>query len=377
MELPTLDRSVSGASTLPSSCYRDKAWLPRERVKVFHRTWQYAGHAAWAPSPGDRFPVDLHGEPLAIVRGLDGRLTALSNVCRHRAGPLVTERACGKTLQCRYHGWTYDLGGAMRGGPELEGMEGFDPRDVRLPSFRAATLGPLVLVALSEETAPFSDYFGEMTRAVEQRGLALDSFRFAYRRDYVVRCNWKTYIDNYLEGYHIPFVHPALFRELDYASYRVDTHRYYSHQYAPVRSSGNASDRRYEEGKEALYYWVFPNLILNFYPDNLSLNFIVPLDDESTLTVFEWFVPAGSPLERPGGAPFFPVTTPLPDEEPSSAAVADLVGFSHQVQLEDIAICEAVQRGLASKTYDRGRYNAKRENGVHHFHRLWLEFLEG
>ena len=183
---------------------------------------------------------------------------------------------------------------------------------------------------------------------------------FAERRDYVVNCNWKVYVDNYLEGYHIPIAHPGLMREIDYANYRVEARRYSSQQIAPVRpkaADGNG-DRVYgEPGQdEALYYWVFPNLMLNLYPENLQVNLIVPLSHEKTLTIFEWYY-----------------------RDATSTAVRErmrkAVDFSHQVQEEDIHLCEAVQRGLRSSTYDRGRYSVKRENGVHHFHSLLAEFL--
>jgi choline monooxygenase len=182
--------------------------------------------------------------------------------------------------------------------------------------------------------------------------------RLVERRDYVVACNWKVYVDNYLEGYHIPIVHPALFRELDYASYRTETFEHVSLQLSPLRRGGE--NRHYaapeEQAGEALYFWVFPNLALNLYPDSVSTNLIVPLGPEKTLTIFEWF------LTDPGRAA---------DRE----AVRKAVDFSDAIQREDIAICEAVQRGLRSRTYDRGRFSVRRENGVHHFHRLLARFL--
>lgn len=376
MEIPRVEPSLENASTLPSRCYVAPEWLERERKAIFHRSWQYAGHVEWAASPGQRFPVDLYGEPLTLARGLDGELRALSNVCRHRAGPLVDKPACVKTLQCRYHGWTYDLDGKLRAAPEFDGVAQWSADSVRLPSFSVAPWGPLAFVALSERAPAFSDFFGEISASVASAGIDLGAFRFAYRRDYIVNCNWKTYVDNYLEGYHIPLVHPALYRELDYSEYRVETFRYHSHQHAPVRRA-TGGGRRYEASdRPALYYWVFPNLMINIYPDNLSTNVVVPLDSERTLTIFEWFVLGDSPLARSGGAPFSPVTAAIGDAPPESDTLADLVDFSHQVQLEDIAICEAVQRGLHSGTYDRGRYCLKRENGVHHFHLLWEEFLK-
>jgi choline monooxygenase len=187
--------------------------------------------------------------------------------------------------------------------------------------------------------------------------------QFLERRDYTVNCNWKVYIDNYLEGYHIPVVHPGLFREIDYEQYRVDTFRYYSSSFAPIRPLKNGDvigrDRRYvrsETESKALYYWIFPNFMINIYPDNLQANIILPAGSDQTITIFEWF------FREPG--------TPEGWE-----SMQQSIAFSDQIQKEDIEICEMTQRGLRSRTYQQGRYSVKRENGVHHFHRLLYEFL--
>ena len=171
----------------------------------------------------------------------------------------------------------------------------------------------------------------------------------------MVACNWKVYIDNYLEGYHLPAAHPGLMRELDYAQYRVETFRYYSSHIAPIRAGAGAEDRRYgfaDSSRTALYYWIFPNFMLNIYPDNLSGNIILPLGPDRTLTIFEWFAYTGEVEQA-------------------------TIDFSDEIQREDIAVCESVQRGLHSRNYNQGRFSAKRENGVHHFHGLLYEHLKG
>ena len=192
----------------------------------------------------------------------------------------------------------------------------------------------------------------------------VEKMQLVERRDYVIECNWKVYVDNYLEGYHLPIAHPGLFKELDYDAYRVETFRYYSKQHAPIRElkpgEEPGRDRRYirQPGTEedALYYWVFPNTMFNIYQDNMSSNLILPLGVDKTLTVFEWF------FAQPGTGPGW-------------ESMQQTIAFSDQIQQEDIALCEHVQRGLRSRSYDRGRFNAKRENGVYHFQRLVTEFL--
>jgi choline monooxygenase len=202
----------------------------------------------------------------------------------------------------------------------------------------------MAFVNLDAGAPSLTDFLGEIPAEIEAAGFRLGELVPFERRDYTLDANWKVYVDNYLEGYHIPMIHPALHRELDYQNYRVDAYRYHASQIAPLRAS------RGKEDEKVLYYWVFPNIMLNFYPGSLQANAIVPLTHEKTLTIFEWY-----------GLP----------EEDLEAAIA----FSHQVQLEDVAISNSVAKGIRSRSYDRGRLNAKRENGVHFFHSLLHEHL--
>jgi choline monooxygenase len=217
---------------------------------------------------------------------------------------------------------------------------------------RVEAWGPFVFACLDDAAPPLADVLGAIPRETER--FRLDAMRPVARRTYDVACNWKVYVDNYLEGYHLPTVHPGLFRELDYDAYRVETHALYSAQIAPIRPAKPGSDRYYanEAGEEARYYWVFPGYMLNIYPDNMSLNVIMPLGVDRTRTIFEFY-----------------------RHEPDPAATERTVAWSDEIQLEDIAICEQVQKGLASGAYDRGRFSTKRENGVHHFQGLVHRYL--
>lgn len=341
------------AETIPANWYVDPGMLARERERIFFRSWQWVGRAEDVVRAGDRFTCDVVGEPLVVVRGEERNLRGFYNVCRHRAGPIAFGKETGKQLQCRYHGWTYGLDGRLRRAPEMEGAEQFSISDVSLAEVRVEEWSPLVFVHLSQDGPSLRDTVAMIADEVAHAGFPIEKMRFVERREYEVECNWKVYVDNYLEGYHIPMVHPALFREVDYERYRVETHRFHSAQLAPLRT-GAGRERTYpardDGSNEALYYWVFPGIMLNFYPGNLQVNAVVPLDVGRTLTIFEWYA--------------------LPSEDLSAA-----IDFSDQIQREDMSICRDVQRGLASRSYDRGRLSARRENGVHHFHLLLDEFL--
>lgn len=344
---------LARATTIPARWYLDPAFLEREREKVFGRTWQPVGFARAVSEPGTYFACDIAGEPVVVARAKDGMLRAFSNVCRHRASIITEGQGKAANLRCPYHGWTYGLDGRLLACPEFEGVLDWDKSAVCLPQYRVEVWGPYVFVNQDASAPALSEVFGDIPQEVAKLGGSVDQLEFSQRRHYVIQCNWKVYVDNYLEGYHLPTAHPGLFRELDYAQYRVDTYRYYSSQYAPIRPPRPGQEnRRYEsQDLKALYYWIFPNFMLNVYPDNLSSNIIVPLGPEKTLTIFEWFSYPGSSLQP------------------------ETIAFSDEIQQEDIRICEAVQKGLHSRTYNTGRFSVKRENGVHHFHVLLDEFL--
>jgi choline monooxygenase len=350
----SFEAELARASTIPARWYTDPAMPALESRTVFGRTWQVVGRADAVAAPRSYLAGEVAGEPILVTRDSDGVLRAFSNVCRHRGSLLAEGNGQAPVIRCPYHAWTYSLDGWLYGQPEFEGVENWDRSQICLPQFRVAQWGPFVFVNQDHGAAALSEVLGAIPREAAEIGCRTDRLRFSYRRDYVIECNWKVYIDNYLERYHLPAAHPSLFRELDYAQYRVETFRYYSSQIAPIRAGSDESARRYEfaDGNaRALYYWIFPNFMLNVYPDNMSSNLILPLGPERTLTIFEWFAYGGGEV---------------------SQATID---FSDEIQQEDIKICESVQRGLRSRNYSQGRFSVKRENGVHHFHGLLAEFL--
>lgn len=343
------DASLASAETVPARFYTDATALELEYERIFARTWQLVGRSAQVAARGAYFTTDIAREPVLVARGRDGVLRAMSNVCRHRAGPVAAGAGTRPVFQCGYHGWTYSTEGQLLATPEFAGVENFDRAKVCLPQFQVAEWFGLVFVNLDPAAEPFERVYESVMETLERRNL--DRCTFAACKNWELDCNWKVYVDNYVEGYHIPIVHPELFRELDYANYRTETRRYDSIQHSPIRPAATRI-RKVKEDDEAIYFWIFPNLMLNVYPDNFSTNLILPLGHGRTLTVFDWYF-----------------------ENPDDPRLEPTITFSDEIQVEDIAICEAVQRGLASRTYDRGRYSVERENGVHHFHGLYAEFM--
>ena len=336
-----LPQPPEAALALPAPCYTQPRFAAAERRAVFARGWQLVAHAARVAGAGDHALAEIGGVPLLVLRGDDGELRALHNVCRHRAGPLAACDGRGaKQLTCRYHGWRYALDGRLLGAPDMGRAAGFDVASVRLPQARVAEWRGLVFAAL-DEAAPD---FAEAVDGIEARlgAVALAGYAFDRRASYEVACNWKVYVDNYLEGYHVAQVHPTLAPLLDGERYATTTARWSSLQASPLAGSGP-----YAQG-EALYWWLWPNTMLNVLPGRLQTNRVLPLAVDRCRVDFDYYY-----------APAIAAAARVEDQR-----------FSDEVQLEDVAICEAVQRGLASGSHVAGRLNPRRESGLLHFHEL-------
>jgi choline monooxygenase len=354
----SIDPAIARAWTLPSHLYTDPAAFAAEKERIFSRSWQVVGHCDQVKNAGDYFTTELVGEPLLLVRGADDLLRGFYNVCRHRAGPPAEGCGSRKLFRCGYHGWTYGLDGALISATEIEGVGGFCAEDFALAPVRVEEWFNFVFVNLDADARPLRESLGELPRQAER--FQFTGMKLFERRTYEMNCNWKTYVDNYLEGYHLPSVHPGLNRELDYNAYVVEPHAKYVRQFSPIRGAqpGDATPRRYAGAREDLttdYFWIFPNWMLNCYPDNISLNIVLPVAPERSVAIFEWY---------------------LPEKEHGSPAAKASVEFSHQIQIEDVGICEVVQKNLRSRSYSRGRFSVKQEKGVHAFHRMYEEAMK-
>ncbi|MGN6314309.1 MAG: aromatic ring-hydroxylating oxygenase subunit alpha [Rhodanobacteraceae bacterium] len=335
------------ARALPARFYTGAQSHELDRRAVFAKGWQLLAHTSRLVRAGDHVVGEITGVPLLIVRGSDGELRALHNVCRHRAGPLaLCDGREARRLRCHYHGWTYALDGQLLSAPEMQATADFDVASVRLPQARVAVWRGLVFASLDRHAPPLDELLHGMDARLGDQ--AIEGYGFHARESYDIACNWKTYIDNYLEGYHVPHIHPELNRMLDYRSYVVETSRWHSLQHSPLESG----DALYGSG-EALYWFVWPNTMLNVMPGRMQTNSVLPIAPDRCRVVFDYYYPA--------------------EEKDADDRYARDREFSDLVQREDVDMCEHVQRGLASGSYVAGRLNPLRENGVHHFHELLRE----
>jgi choline monooxygenase len=336
---------LSHARALPACYYTDPRMGELDASAVFARSWQLVCHQSQVAGVGDHVVTTISGLPLLIVRSDALTIRAFHNVCRHRAGPVASCDGKGaKALRCRYHGWTYGLDGVLKGAPEMGRTEDFEPSDIRLPEVHVQVWQGLVFVATGDAPP-----FGDLVAGIDARlgpDRSLDGFEFHHRASWEMDCNWKVYVDNYLEGYHVPHIHPGLNSLLDYRSYVTETAQWYSFQFSPLDSG----DDLYGSG-EALYYFLYPNTMLNILPGRLQTNRVLPLGVDRCRVEFDFY--------------YAPAATPE-----ALARRAKDIAFSDEVQGEDVTICEDVQRGLASGSYEAGRLNPLRENALHHFQEL-------
>jgi len=340
---------LARASTIPGDWYTDTRIERLERDTVWSRTWQVAGRVDQVAEPGQFVTTEIAGEPIVVVRGNDGLLRAFFNVCRHHAAAVMTA-PCGKVdrLRCPYHGWTYDLTGRLRGVPEFDGVELFDRDTTGLVPVSVAVWETLVFVHLDPDPMPLADYLGELVGQVAP--LELTKLSFCERREYELGCNWKVFVDNYLDGgYHVPHLHKGLSSVLDYTDYTIENFERFCLQSSPIDvSKGEAATASVRKGRRALYYWVYPNLMLNWYDGYLDTNVVVPLAIDRCKVIFEFYFDDLGQTER------------------NRASMA----VSERIQDEDHAICESVQKGLGSRAYRAGRLSVRREAGENLFHKL-------
>jgi choline monooxygenase len=349
------DPGLARAETIPSAWFTEPRFDRLDRAAVFGTTWQYVGHAGRLTAPGSWLSAEVAGEPVVVLRDLKGRLRAFYNVCRHRGGPLALGDGCGRVLKCQYHGWTYQLDGTLRGVPHWNLVELFDREDYGLVPVRVDSWDGLLFVNLDEAAIPLDGVFESVSKTIAP--IRLRELKFHTRVVYEVKANWKVYVENYLEGYHVPIVHPELMKLYDFSSYETEVSEHWSLQHSPLTED----EHIYGAGGRAYYYCVFPNFMLNILPGRLQTNRVVPDGPDGCRVEFEYFYADT-------------------ESETGRARIAEDLAFADSIQSEDIEICELVQRGLRSRGYDRGRFSVKYEGGVYHFqnrlrraYRDWLE----
>lgn len=336
---------LAHASALAAEWYCRADVFEWDCQHLLSQHWQVIAPASQVAEPGDVLTRELAGVPIIVLRDESGALNGFFNVCRHRAGPVATcDASKQRHLRCAYHGWTYDLGGRLVHAPEMEDAAGFDATEISLRPVDIREWQGFIFARAGNDPVfdATLDAVTDVAGSAAFAGLQHHSAKL-----YDVQANWKVYVDNFLEGYHLPFVHPGLMQVLDYRDYETELGDGWSLQRAPVEASG-----AYGAGT-GLYFFLFPNTMLNIMPGRVQTNRVVPISKDSCQVEFDFYY--------------------APDAVERAAADAQ---FSDEVQEEDRLICERVQKGLQSGVYEPGRLSPRRESGVWHFH-AWLRQVYG
>jgi choline monooxygenase len=350
--------ALPDAHTIPASWYTDPRIAQLELQNVFSRAWQAVGRTEQVEKPGQYVTASVAGEPVVTVRGSDGKLRAFYNVCRHHAMTVMNE-PCGHAqhMRCPYHGWTYNLEGELRGMTEFEGVCNFDRAQNGLVPIRVETWENFVFVNLDPHAASLPEFLGALVDLAKPLGFG--GLQFVERRSYTLNCNWKVYVDNFLDGgYHVPHMHKGLNSVLDYTNYTIENVDRCCVQSSPVAvdKSSEASAAATRKGDRAYYFWQYPNFMLNWYEGYLDTNLVLPLGVDRCEVIFDFYFGDTRESQMP--------------------YIRESMGVSERVQQEDIIICDGVQRGLSSRAYQAGRLSVRREAGEHLFHRLLAADLQ-
>lgn len=349
-----INPDIRKAETLPAYFYQSEEVFQKLKEHVFTTTYQWIGDASLVPLSGRIHPFQLLdgflGEPMLLTKDKDEALRCLSNVCTHRANLVADHPDTVKELKCMYHGRRFDLDGQFKSMPEFGDTENFPRACDHLHAFPLLQWGQHLFTAIDPKI-DFEAVLRTMDRKIGF--LPLESFKHdgTLSKDYLVNCHWALYCDNYLEGFHIPFVHPDLNASLDYGSYNTVLYDHCNLQIGHASSGEDVFDlpethEDYGQQIGAYYFWVFPNMMFNFYPWGLSINIVKPIDLNRTKVSFLSYVYDESKLNRGAGA------------------------LLDKVEREDEFVVEGVHKGLKSRVYTTGRFSPTREQGVHHFHQL-------
>jgi choline monooxygenase len=361
------------AATIPASWYTDERIYALELQTVFPQSWQLVARTDQLQQRGSYVTGEIAGEPVVVVRGSDDVLRGFFNVCGHHAAAVMTEPAgTANQLRCPYHGWTYSLEGELKGTPDFTGVCNFERGENGLVPVETTVWENWIFVKIgsgpdvpplmpnsehAQNAPPLKSFPGdELVNQIQPLDLA--GLQWLERRRYMFDCNWKVFVDNYLDGgYHVPHLHKGLDSVLNYRNYTIENGERFCLQSSPMMSdAAEAETGAVRQGDRALYYWLYPNFMINWYQGSMDTNLVIPHGIKKTEVIFDFY--------------FADISEGARERNEASIKVGD------RIQHEDLDICKSVQRGLNSRAYNAGRLSVRREAGEHLFHRLLFADLK-
>ena len=354
----SVKKNIAKARTISTDIYTSAEAYEKFKEQIFACSWQFIGNTDLVKEKGTCHPfILLEGylnEPLLLTKAEDEKIHCLSNVCTHRGNLLIYEPCKTKNLRCKYHGRLFNLDGKFKSMPEFKEVENFPTEDDNLQQLPLFRWSKLLFTTLNKKYEP-EVFFKDMMKRVAFLPLHEFNFRPDLSKEYFVNANWALYCENYLEGFHIPFVHSELSATIDFSDYTTELFFPFSSVQIGVSKTGESyfdlpqSSPEYGKKVAAYYFWVFPNMMFN--PWGLSVNLVQPLAVNRTKVSFLTYIWKEGLRDAGAG------------------------GDLDKVEREDEEIVQQVQKGIHSRYYKQGRYSVTREKGTHHFHRLLAEFI--
>ena len=356
---------VSKAVGIPPIWYTDPEIYEAEREAIFGKNWISVGHEIDTQNPGEYVTENIAGEPVFIVKDEDTRRTFL-NICSHRSTTLLPEcqgtlpllkngpKVDHREIQCPYHGWTYNMQGKLCGAPGFGRgkQDDFSPKQNGLRSFETASWGPLIFMRMEPGKNTLENVLAPIRERVSKEDLS--KLEWKGRMIYEIDCNWKVFVDNYLDGgYHVSVLHPSLSGALNCDEYSTQVFDYCSLQQSPTQAIGNDPIAQARQGSDAMYWWVFPNTMINIYEGVMDTNIVLPDGPNKCKVIFDYYF----------------------SKDKDSQSIIDYIDGAHKTQLEDMKVSKWVQTGLQSRYAKAGRFG-KAEPGIYHFHKLLAEELK-
>jgi len=327
--------------TIPSSWYSDKKILKIEKKNIFSKSWHLLGSVDQVSNKGDYIIRRINEQPIILIKDKVGRINVFYNICQHRGCVLLEGDGNSQQIKCGYHGWVYELNGKLKAARGFD-KENLDFEQLNLKSIEHYVWMNQIFIKLQSDCNNLPKTLKEIETIISP--IKFDNYSFHLRKSYTIKCNWKVYMDNYLEGFHIPLVHPKLNSVIDYKSYSTEIFDEFSLQWCHINSDSSPYKKKSRISK-AYYFTLFPNILLNIAPGRLQTNIIEPITTSSCNVFFDYY---------------------FENEEDLNSIQKD-ISFSEDIQNEDINICERIQLGLESDGFDRGVFSKKYENGVSHF----------
>ena len=354
-----VQKNIAKAKTLPSEFYTDPKYFDETRKKIFSRSWQFAGDITRIKEPGSCYPFTLLDgyldDPLLLVKNTGGEINCLSNVCTHRGNILISEPCKANNIRCKYHGRLFDLDGNFKSMPEFKEVKNFPSPNDDLHKLGLHKWGNWLFISPDKKSVA-KKFFKQMMNRIAWMPVEDFVYRPDLSKEYHINAHWALYCENYLEGFHIPFVHSDLNAVIDYGNYSTELFKYSNLQTGFAKKEEACFEPPIsspDHGKKiaAYYFWVFPNMMFNFYPWGCSLNIVIPVAPDRTKVSFFSYVWKEEKLNAGAG------------------------GSLDKVEMEDEEVVQNVQKGIRSRFYTHGRYSVTKEKGTHHFHRLICEFM--